>query len=241
MQVKTADVTIVIQEPVIRDGSKNRPAADGVNMIVWNDGSVPKNAMTWGRAFAFPRECDVVVELTTPYIRGDVVHTLRHEFGHCLGLAHSVAESIMARYSHRLGALTYDDEVGLSVLFPKSASLEKTTVTLRGQVVRWNGDPVMGAVLTLIDGSTRRPVLAGFSGLVHEQQQLDRSGNFELPGIPPGRHQLLIRPASMYGGITDGHHGLPTDESTLFRPMTVELPNVEAGDMHDAGKLTVTD
>lgn len=239
-KVETAEVLFSIDERVIRDETKNRPEADGVNMILWNVGVIPRDARTWGRAFPFGDECDIVVELTTPFKRADVVHTIQHEFGHCLGLSHSTAVATMARFSHFLPALTHDDRVGISVLFPHpQRPLSQGAATLRGRVVLSNGDSVVGAVLSIVEGARRQIVLSGFSGLVDQQKRVDRSGRFELPGVPPGSHQLLIQPLKMYGGVNDGHHGIPTQGFPMFQPLSVDLPKLEAGDMEDLGKLIV--
>ena len=239
-EVETAEVLFSIDKSVIRDESKNRPQADGVNMILWNVGVIPRNARTWGRAFPFGDECDIVVELTTPFKRADVVHTIQHEFGHCLGLAHSTAVATMARFSHFLPTLTHDDRVGISVLFPNPRRpLNQVTATLRGRIMFSNGEAIIGAVLSIVEGVTRQTVLSGFSGLIDQQKQVDRSGRFELPGVPPGSHQLLIQPLKMYGGVSDDHHGIPTEDFPDFQPLRVDLPKLKAGDVEDIGKLVV--
>lgn len=241
-QVETADANFEISPTVIRDDAATRPQEDGVNMILWNSGAVPKDAMTWGRAFPFAHECDVVVELTTPFRRANVENTIRHEFGHCLGLSHSTAMSAMARYSHYLQGLTQDDLAGLSVLFPSVRHpLSRTTATIRGRVVWYNGDPVVGAVVSVLRGNTQEVLVSGFSGLVDGQRRRDASGAFELPGVPPGEHRLLIQPVAMFAGVGDGYHGIPTEAPPMFKPVTVELPELEAGDETDVGKVTVSE
>ena len=148
----------------------------------------------------------------------------------------------MARFSHHLTALTPDDQAGLSVLLPSVRHpLGEATATLRGRVVRWDRAPLVGAVLSVIDGKTRRVVLGGFSGLGDQQRRPDSSGRFELPGVPPGTHQLLVQPMASFGGINDGHHGLPTTDSIVFKPVTVELPALEAGDAKDIGDVAVSE
>ena len=239
--VDTADLQVAISEEIIRDADANQPQADGVNMILWNSGAVPKSAMTWGRAYPFEKECDILVELTTPFTLANIRNTLTHEFGHCLGLAHSTAMASMARYSHYLVGLTQDDRAAVSIVFPNDARpLRETTATLTGRVVTGAGDALVGAVLSVSDRVEGRVAVSGFSGLVDQQRRRDASGAFELPGIPPGEHyQLLLQPMDMYGGIQDGHHGAPANDTPRFRPVAVELPALKAGEVKPLGKLIV--
>jgi len=236
--INTAHLPFQIGE-VINDPDETHPKQDGVNVIFWRNTGVPRGDMFAGKAYPFSTECDILLAPQAPFTLLDVQATLIHELGHCMGLAHSTAPSAMTKFQG-LPALGYDDRVAVSVLYPNPEQpLEDTTATIRGRVVRHNGDPLPGAVLWVRDGASGRILLAGFSGRVDMQRRSDASGRFELPGIPPGRHRLQIQLMDAFAAADPEGYGAPVKSPESFRPLTIELPELEAGDVHDLGKLTV--
>jgi len=235
--IKTARLPFAVGE-VIDDPDKTQPKQDGVNVIFWRNTDAPRGDMYAGKAYPFSTECDILLAPQAPFTFRDVQATLMHELGHCMGMAHTVAASVMTKFQG-LPALGHDDHVIASLLYPNPEQpLDEVTATLRGRVVRGNGDPAPGAVLLVIDGAGR-VVLSGFSGRVDGQQRADPSGKFELAGVPPGRYRLKVQPMDDFSAGDPEGYGFPGTPPAPFRPQLIELPELEAGDTHDLGKLTV--
>jgi len=223
---------------VMTDPDKVHPKQDGVNVIFWRDTNVPRGDLYAGKAYPFAEECDILLAPQAPFTLRDVQATLMHELGHCMGMAHTVAASVMTKFQG-LPALGYDDHVAVSLLYPNPEQpLEEQTATLRGRVVRTNGDSLPGAVLLLIEG-TGRIVLSGYSGRVDAQRRQDSSGKFELAGVPPGQHRLKLQPMDDFAAADPEGYGFSGTPPAAFKPQLVELPELEAGDTHDLGKLAV--
>jgi len=235
--IDTAHLPFHVGE-VITDADKTQPTQDGVNVIFWRNTNVPRGDLYAGKAYPYAEECDILLAPQAPFTFRDVQATLMHELGHCMGMAHTVAASVMTKFQG-LPALGHDDQVIVSLLYPNpERPLDDTTATLRGRVVHSNGDPLPGAVLLVIDGAGR-VVLSGFSGRVDAQRRKDPSGKFELAGVPPGRHRLKLQPMDDFAAADPEGYGFPGKPPASFRPQILELPELEAGDTHDLGKLTV--
>jgi hypothetical protein len=225
---------------VINDPDKTSPKQDGVNVIFWRNTDVPRGDMFAGKAYPFASECDILLAPQAPFTLLDVQATLIHELGHCMGLAHSTAPGIMTKFQG-LPNLGYDDRVAVSIRYPNpSAPLEDSTAAVKGRVVRRNGDALLGAVLKAVDVRTNRIIVSGFSGLVDAQRRKDPSGRFELPGLPPGQYRLMIQPMDAFAAADPEGYGSPAKPPPQpFGQLMVDLPELEAGDAYDVGKLTV--
>jgi len=235
--IETAQLPFVIGD-VMNDPDKTQPVHDGTNLIFWRNTNVPRGDMYAGKAYPFADECDILLAPQAPFTLRDVQATLMHELGHCMGLAHTLAAGVMTKFQG-LPALGHDDAVAVSLLYPNpERPLDDGTATLRGRVVRSNGNPLPGAVLLLID-ETGKVVLSGYSGRVDAQRRTDPSGKFELPGVPPGQHRLKLQPMDDFAVADPKGYGFPGTPPAPFRPMILDLPELEAGDTHDLGKLTV--
>lgn len=236
-RVATADVPFTIQG-TIDDPEKTAAEEDGVNMIFWKPDFVPRDQFA-GKAFPFSSECDILLAPKPPFTLIDVEAIIMHELGHCLGLAHSTAHSVMTKFQG-LPALGSDDAIGVSLLYPREdVSLEQTTASLSGLILR-AGKPLRGAVLRVVDPKTRRIVVSGFSGLIDGQRRVSRGGRFELLGIPPGRYTLHVEPMDAFTAADPKGYGAPVSTPPAdFQPMIVELPELGAGDTHDVGTLNL--
>ncbi len=236
-RVATADVPFAIASTV-NEEDKTSPEEDGVNMIFWKPDFVPRDQFA-GKAFPFSSECDILLAPKPPFTLIDVEAIIMHELGHCLGLAHSTAHSVMTKFQG-LPALGTDDAIGVSLLYPREEeSFERSTASLTGHVLR-QGKPLMGAVLRVVDPKTQRIVVSGFSGLIDGQHRVSKGGRFELPGLPPGRYALHVEPMDAFAAADPKGYGAPVSvPPPTFQPMSVELPELSAGDTHDVGTLNL--
>jgi len=236
-RVATADVPFTIASTV-NEEDKTSPEEDGVNMIFWKANFVPHDQFA-GKAYPFASECDILLAPKPPFTLIDVEAIIMHELGHCLGLAHSTAHSVMTKFQG-LPALGSDDAIGVSLLYPREeAPLEQTTASLTGRVLR-QGKPLLGAVLRVVDPHTQRIVVSGFSGLIDGQHRVSKGGRFELPGLPPGRYALHLEPMDAFAAADPKGYGAPVNiPPPTFQPITVELPALSAGDSHDVGTLNL--
>ena len=200
-------------------------AADGINAI-FIDETTARNTLGYARMWskrAGPEapfeiyECDVALGARFAEIpewveeeereefrqseRDEAVRTLVHEFGHCLGLAHSGALSLTPgvstvhpgdpamSYGFELeppDALSRDDIVGASLLRP-AGGFERRTGSVAGTLSMPEA-PVEYAVVWALPVGTRplRDRIGVFSG---------SEGEFVIEGLDPGYYVLMAQPA----------------------------------------------
>lgn len=238
--IPTAELPVTLRT-TINDPSKATPQADGQNLICWDDGSTPRTDMVAGKAYPFDGECDILLQPQAPFTLIDVKAIVMHELGHCLGLSHSTAHGVMTKFQG-LPTLGSDDAIGVSLLHPNAeAPLARMTASLTGRVER-HGRPLLGAVLHVVDVQSQRVIVAGFSGVVREGRRADPMGRFELPGIPPGRYLLRVEPMDAFVAADPDGYGAPVEKPPApFHPISVELPELAAGDREDVGTVQIED
>jgi len=111
--------------------------------------------------------------------------TVVHEFGHTLGLQHTLTSSAMStevtRSTTRAVPLAADDVAGLSLLYPKG-DLAGTVATISGRVTL-NGQGVhLASVVALETSGSAVSALA------------DPDGYYKITGLPPGQYYLYVHP-----------------------------------------------
>ena len=179
----------------------------------FEDASFAAYAAFWYSADEL-KECDIVVNPFSLYNLRELQNTITHEVGHCLGLAHSslnplwielprssywepyiLPEGVSAFQadpamsygtSFRSLALTPDDEVAISLLYPSPGFVESRGA-VGGRVVLSGGDPAPFVYVQSVDysGSKAKFGVGTFT---------DEFGHFTLEGLRPGAVQLWVHP-----------------------------------------------
>ncbi|MGA3187661.1 MAG: matrixin family metalloprotease [Bryobacteraceae bacterium] len=141
--------------------------------------------------------------------------TMVHEFGHSLGLQHTLTSATMSTYITRsttkAAPLAADDVAGLSLLYPTPGYLA-TTGSISGQVVL-AGSMVNLASVVALSITTG----AAISNLTNPD------GSFEIDAIPPGNYLLYVHPLPppAQGEVGPDAIVLPLDPAqTPFSPVT---------------------
>lgn len=159
-------------------------------------------------------ECDIVVNPFSLNDLGDLQNTITHEAGHCLGLAHSSLNPMWIELprssywepnilpkgvsafqadpamsygtSFRSLALTPDDEVAVSLLYP-SPGFRESRGAVGGRVVLPGGDPAPFVYVQAVD-------YAGSKAKFGAGVFTDEFGHFTLEGLRPGLVHLWVHP-----------------------------------------------
>ncbi len=168
------------------------------------------------------------------------MNVLIHEFGHCLGLAHSGAFPVwdsnwrrrsfesavwwqdpkMSYGNDRDHELTDDDIVGASLLRPASGFLESTG-SIGGQLII-DGEPARYArvVATRVSADGLDFSVNAFT---------NREGEFLLEGLKPGDYLLAAGTMVLggaHGSLLDGGAATGADDQYLLRPIPVTARTV---------------
>ncbi|MEO8661998.1 MAG: carboxypeptidase regulatory-like domain-containing protein, partial [Bryobacteraceae bacterium] len=130
--------------------------------------------------------------------------TLVHEFGHTLGLQHTLASATMAteitRSSTKASPLGGDDIAGISILYPTSAFLASTG-TISGVVTLSGAGVNLASVVAL---STTGPAISTLS---------NPDGTYRLAGLPPGQYSVYVHalPPALAGENSPANIIAPSD------------------------------
>lgn len=129
--------------------------------------------------------------------------TLVHEFGHTLGLQHTLTSSVMSTLvtstSSKSMPLAADDIAGISLLYPAPNYLANVG-SISGRVTM-NGAPVSLASVVAISPSN-----AGISTFTNPD------GSYQINGIPPGQYSVYVHPLPP----TDTGYGESTPDNIYF-------------------------
>jgi hypothetical protein len=115
-----------------------------------------------------------------------VFTTMVHEFGHSLGLQHTMTSAVMStgptRGTSRAQPLAADDIAGVSLLYPV-AGWPATTGTIQGHVLLQSSGVNMASVVAL---STNGTVVSTLS---------NPDGSYQIAGLPaPGQYYVYVHP-----------------------------------------------
>lgn len=186
-------------------------------------------------------ECDVFLnsnsEAANAKQRDTIGRVLVHEIGHCLGLLHTDSYPMATRpdpppppgflpvplmgYGSPRGALTEDDRVGVSLLYP-TREFERSRGAVGGRLVR-EGTPIPFAYVQAVTNGGANP-RAG-PGVY-----ADEDGIFLIEGVHPGPTLLWIHPMMTRNAIANSHiHKLAAEAGVLQFPDVWRVAFVEAG------------
>lgn len=139
--------------------------------------------------------------------------TLVHEFGHTLGLQHTLTSAVMStgptRGTTKPHPLAADDIAGVSLLYPTAAFLASTG-SVTGQVTL-SGAPVNLASVVVL--SATGPAISALT---------NPDGTYRIDGIPPGQYYVYVHPLPppFAGEVSPANITFPRDDVGGFFPPT---------------------
>jgi len=185
--------------------------------------------------------------LTTPYQQASYTDgfflTLVHEFGHTLGLQHTLTSGVMStaitRATTKAAPLSPDDIAGISTLYPKGTFLAGTGSIL-GQVT------LAGAAgVNVASGVNLASVVALSSSGVAISGMTNPDGTYLINAIPPGQYYVYVHPVppAQQGEATPANIVFPVDPTSQPFPAntgftTQFFPGTQ--DWTQATQITVT-
>ena len=143
--------------------------------------------------------------------------TLVHEFGHALGLQHTLTSSVMATSatngSTKAAPLAPDDIAGVSLLYPASGYLAGTG-SLSGRVTQQNGSGVNLASVVAISTNS-----AAISALTNPD------GTFQIDGLAPQQYYVYVQalPAAQQGEAYPAGINPPVDARGAVFPASTSF------------------
>ena len=138
--------------------------------------------------------------------------TVVHEFGHTLGLQHSMTSAVMSTAvtsaTTKAAPLAADDIAGISLLYPAAGYLAGVG-SLNGRVALSNGTGVNMASVVAISASS--PAVSALT---------DPDGRFQIDGLPPGQYFVYAHslPAPLQGESYPANITPPVDSRNAIFP-----------------------
>ncbi|MEZ5352000.1 MAG: matrixin family metalloprotease [Bryobacteraceae bacterium] len=139
--------------------------------------------------------------------------TLTHEFGHAVGLQHSLTSSVMStsitRATTKSKPLALDDVIGVDILYP-ARNLQASSGTIQGRVMVEGSPANMASVVALsLDGTA-------VSALTNPD------GTYQIRGMPPGSYYVYAHPLppAIVGEAYNAGITPPLDADSRYVPST---------------------
>lgn len=144
--------------------------------------------------------------------------TVVHEFGHTLGLQHSLTSSVMStattRGTTKASPLAADDVVGISLLYP-AKGFPANSGSITGTI------SMAGAGVNASSGVNLASVVALSTSGVAISSLTNPDGTYRIDGIQPGQYYVYAHP-------------LPPAQSGEAWPDNIQPPQDLSGNLHQA-------